>query len=719
MRRRGSLPGRKPWRLRAAWTLPRAHPHVRGPGLTGMCGVAGLLTVDSAGRPAGIGAEPDAHKATDSTAARRAALSAMIARLDHRGPDGSALFTEGPCGLAHARLAIIDLDHGAQPIASEDGAVTVVCNGEIFNEPALRAELVRRGHRFRTGSDVEAIVHLYEDHGDDFVEHLNGQFAIALWDARRRRLVLARDRVGIRPLFHARIGETFAFASEAKALFALPGLERRLDPAALASVFGYWSVLPPASVFAGVSTVPPGCVLTIDGRGVRTRRYWDWSFPDAAAGPATAPEFASEDACAEALRALLDDAVRLQLRADVRVGAYLSGGLDSSIVSALACGHAAAPLHTFSIGFDDAAFDEGGPQREMAAFLGSRIAHRTLPCSQADIAASFAQAVWHAETPLVRTAPVPLMRLAARARADGCKVVLTGEGADEVFGGYDLFKEARLRRMLARWPQSERRARLLERLYPYLEHSPSASPALARRFFMQEAGLGGDAGTQADLAQLLAAPGFAHQPRLRTSRRAIGFFGPAWRDTMAGWDPQAALAAHLPAAFGGWAPLARDQYVEASTLLSGYLLAAQGDRMAMAASVEARVPFLDHRVIEFANRMPARYKLRGLRDKVLLRRALRRELPPAIARRPKQPYRAPDAACFVRDGRPLDWVAELLSPARLEDAGLLDPAATNRLLAKVAAGRAIGFGDNIAFVGLLSTALLHEQFVRGDGGRPA
>ncbi len=636
-----------------------------------MCGIAGVFALETGAPPA------------------KRELEAMAAALHHRGPDGASTFVDGPIGLAHTRLSIIDLEGGWQPIANEDESVLVVFNGEIFNYIELRRDLERRGHRFRTQSDTEVIVHLYEDHGERFVDELNGQFAIALWDRKARKLVLARDRTGIRPLFVARVGGRLAFASEVKALFQLPGVPRRLDPIGLASTFSYWSVLGNGTVFDGVESLQPGQLMVVDAAGTRTSRYWEWSFPDA-------PSDRSEADCAEELHALLVDAVRLQLRADVPVGAYLSGGLDSSIITTIIKTETATPLRCFSLTFEDAEFDESAHQQELAGYLGAE--RTSVTCRRGDIGREFPRTVWHAESALVRTAPTPMMLLAGSVRASGYRVVLTGEGADEVFGGYDLFKEAKIRRFMARQPRSRWRGRILERLYPYLANSPSASRALSQRFFSE--GL-----------DQTGSPQFGHIPRMVTTRRILDFLSPEWHSQAMAWDANRALAEMVPAGFAQWPPLSRDQYVEARTLMSGYLLSSQGDRMAMAQSIEARFPFLDHRVIEFANRLPPGYKLRGLAEKHILRMSMQSQLPPTITRRTKQPYRAPDSSSFFVDSRPLDYVRELLAPERVRAAGIFDPAAIGKLVAKCASGRALGFGDNMAFVGALSTMLLHEQFV--------
>ena len=641
-----------------------------------MCGLAGFL-----GAP-------------DAPGAARAMLERMIATLQHRGPDGFGFHVDRGAGLAHARLAVIDLQTGAQPIANERGNVWTVFNGEIFNYRSLRAELQRRGHRFATRSDTEVIVHLYEEYGDRFVEHLNGDFAIALWDGERGRLVLARDRFGVRPLFHAHAAGRFWFASEVKALLAaLPG-QARLDPHGLAQAFTFWAPIDPGSVFAGVESLPPGHLMAVEADGRRSlTRYWDWSFP----APSTLPRWRSVEQAADELRELLTDAVRLRLEADVPLGAYLSGGLDSSAVVALMREAGASRLRSYSIAFDSAEFDESEHQQVMVRHLGCE--HATLRCSRRAIGEALPQLVRQVEAPVLRTAGVPLMLLARRVREDGCKVVLTGEGADEVFAGYDLFKEAKVRRFWARQPGSRFRPALLGRLYGYLETSPVQHAALAQSFF----GRG---------MEHLDRPVFAHAPRWSSSQHALRFLSPELRASLHGFEPLDWYERRLPAAVAGWRPLARDQYVEAKTLLAGYLLPAQGDRPAMAHGVEGRFPFLDHRVVEFANALPERWKIRGLTEKYLLRRALEDLLPPAIQKRTKQPYRAPDQSSFFVDGEPLDYVADLMSAARLHDAGYFDTAAVGRLFEKCRRGRAIGFADNQAFVGILSAMLVHETFVR-------
>jgi len=639
-----------------------------------MCGIAGIIDL------------------VDRHPPRLQELQSMISAVHHRGPDGYGYFHDETVGLAHARLSIIDLSSGDQPIHNEDGRIQVVFNGEIFNYLEARRELEQRGHRFYTQSDTEVIVHLYEEHGLDFVHRLNGQFAIALWDRAHRRLVLARDRVGIRPLYYTQQAGRVCFASEVKSLFALPEIPRRLDIKALQEVFTFWTTLPPHSLFDGIEILPPGCLMVIEGGARTIRNYWDWDF-----APERIDRERPAESWAEALRELMIDSVRLRLRADVPVGAYLSGGLDSSVITSLIRNYTDTPLRTFSIGFEDAEFDESDYQRELVDYLGTHHTHVT--CRRRDIGEAFPRVVAHAETALVRTAPTPLMLLSGAVRQAGYKVVLTGEGADEVFGGYDLFKEAKVRRFWSRQPESKWRPLILQRLYPYLKHSPTGSGAFTQRFFSQ--------GLQ-DRDRVY----YAHIPRWSTTQRVLHFLSDEAKRQSGERIAMSEIERLLPADAARWLPLNQDQYIEAKTLLAGYLLSSQGDRVGMANSVEGRFPFLDHRVVEFAACIPPRYKLNGLNEKYILKRAMQGLVPERIRQRNKQPYRAPDSESFFVDGEPLDYVADLLSEERLKRSGYFDPRSTGLLMNKCRRGQAVGFADNMAFVGILSTMLLDEQFIQ-------
>jgi asparagine synthase (glutamine-hydrolysing) len=645
-----------------------------------MCGIAGVMNLRASLAP------PDLD-----------CLGVMAGALRHRGPDEFGIYRDRLAGLAHARLSIIDLTTGQQPLSNERGTLWIAFNGEIFNYLELRDELVTRGHRFQTRSDTEVIVHAYEEWGPGAFRRFNGQWAVGLWDSDRRELVLARDPFGVRPLYVTERGGRLMFASEVKALFAAdPSLPRRIDAAGLDQVFTFWAPVAPRTVFEGIEEVEPGTVRVYSADGMRQTRSYEPAFPD---DLVPAFEGTLDDAVEEVRRTLADATSLRMLRADVPVGSYLSGGLDSSLIAALGLQAKGSKFLTFSMRFEDAEYDETLYQRTMAQHLGSD--HREVVVSRADIARVFPDVIRHTERPVLRTAPAPLYLLSRLVRDAGIKVVLTGEGADEMFAGYDLFREARIRRFWARQPGSEWRPRLLERLYPYLQRSPVAQRALSRQFF----------GRGLDRARH---PGFGHDPRWSSTAALKRLFTAELGQRVGTTDARAELLDALPEGFARWDPLAQDQFLEVHTLLSGYLLSSQGDRMLMAHSVEGRFPFLDRRTAALAESLPPSYKLRVLDEKHVLKQAAKTLVPQPILDRPKQPYRAPDALSF---GSPeaREWIAEVTSAAAVKDAGCFEPEAVRRLIAKCmdrAAGGQFSNTDNMSVVGVLSTQLLHHQFIR-------
>lgn len=647
-----------------------------------MCGIAGC------------------YKAADRVSEQL--LLEMAGELAHRGPNGVGLYLDGRFGMVNTRLAIIDLAGGDQPISDEGGRYWVMQNGEIYNFPELMVELESLGHTFRTRSDTEVVVHAFEEWGERCLDRLNGEFALVVFDRFTRRAFLARDRFGVRPLFVADLGGDLVFASEAKAVLRHPRAERRLDPFALVETFTLWAVQPDRSAFPGVRELPAGHYMWVGEAGPETPVcWWDIRF-----GPRDGARVAPPEELQEELLQLLDDATRIRLRADVPVGVYLSGGLDSSATTALARRHSRGVLEAFSVSFEDKRFDESPYQRRMAAELGVNL--RSIAVSDADVARAFPAVVRHAEKPMLRTAPGPLLLLSRFVRDSGFKVVLTGEGSDELLGGYNIFQEAMVRRFWARDPGSSLRPRLLGKLYPYLSRDLQQGGGFMAEFF--KAGM-------LDLDD----PLYSHRPRFRTTARNLRFLG---ADVLAGagevGDPETRLIDRLPAEFPTMGPLGQAQYLEIATFLTGFLLHSQGDRMLMANSVEGRFPFLDPNVAEFAAALPERLRLRDVHEKYLLRKSLAGVVPAEVAERPKRPYRAPILRAFFGPGAP-EYVGALLEPGRVASTGLFNAPHVEKLAKKAARYAEVGLSesDEMGLVGVLSTMLLDDALVRHPVLAPA
>jgi len=615
-------------------------------------------------------------------------LKEMIGILRHRGPDEWGIHTGVGIGLANARLSIIDVNRGHQPLCNEDGSLWITFNGEIFNYLELRKELISRGHIFSTHSDTEVILHLYEEKGEDCFRDLNGQWGLAIWDARERKLLLSRDRMGVRPVFYTQVGESLIFGSEIKALFTHPQVGRELDLAGLDQIFTFWCTLPPCTIFKNIFELPPGHTLVFARGSLEIHPYWHLNFN-------RPPEILSDDHYIEQLVALLTDAVRVRLRSDVPVGAYLSGGLDSTVITALTNQFSGKRLRSFSVAFTSEDHDERTYQHEAVRFLHTT--HEQMECGYDDIAAAFPDVIWHTEKPLIRTAPTPLYLLSQQVHDAGYKVVLTGEGADEILGGYDIYKEAKIRRFLGALPNSPRRAQLLRRLYPYQSNLQKMPDAYLQRFFRAR-------------AEDVKDPLFSHMPRWELTSRLKMFFSDDVKSELAGHDAISELFGQLPLEYFSWDGFAQAQYLETEYLLPGYILSSQGDRVALAHAVEARHPFLDYRLVEFASALPPRLKMKALNEKYILKCAFGHLLPLTILQRPKQPYRSPEGRCFFA-GSGEDYVAQALAPERIAADGIFDPWAVSKLIEKFRAGDAVGVKDDMALIGILSTQLVLDQFI--------
>ncbi|MCC6849193.1 MAG: asparagine synthase (glutamine-hydrolyzing) [Deltaproteobacteria bacterium] len=643
-----------------------------------MCGIVGYFH------------ETDDAAARFDAARAPGVLESMLALMHHRGPDEAGYYHDARTGFGTARLSIIDLSTGQQPIPDATKRFWIAYNGELYNYKELRAELEALGHAFQSTSDTEVLLHAYMQWGVDALPRLNAAYACAIYDRAREELLLARDRYGKRPLFYVEVGGTLVFASEMKSFLAFPGARFEVDEAQLASIFTIWTPLPHQSGFVGIRQIPNGWYLKQRGAARTLAPYTTLDWPREGRFTGSSAE------AIERTRDVLSDAVRLRLRSDVEVATYLSGGLDSAITTQLALANGLSRVHSFSITFDDKEFDESSDQLELSRYLGT--SHTALPVRRGDIARAFPAAIWHGEVPVFRTAFVPMFLLSRLVNEKGIKVVLTGEGSDESFLGYDIFKEAILREGF----DPERDAEKLRRLYPYLPHFNDANrKALASVFgqFARE-----------------KTPGlFSHELRFHNSLFGLRLLRQS-RDGLA--DLKQYVADNDPV-FGRLGLVERAQWLEWKTLLPGYLLSTQGDRMSMAHSVEGRCPFLDFRVVEWAARLPQELKLGpNMDEKWILKQAFPDTLPPSILTKPKQPYRAPDLSAFLGSAD-ADYTEALFSEGELAKLPFLNAAFCQQFLKKVRSAPAGGISqrENQAFILLLSTALLHRYFVQGEHPR--
>ncbi|MGH8713344.1 MAG: asparagine synthase (glutamine-hydrolyzing) [Casimicrobiaceae bacterium] len=602
-----------------------------------MCGICGIAWAD-----------PDRPASAQT-------LRRMADSLRHRGPDSEGFLIAPGIGLGFRRLSIVDLKTGDQPISNEDGTVSVICNGEIYNHVELRQRLAAAGHRFATASDVEVIVHLYEQHGLDFVVHLRGMFGLALWDSRRRRLVLARDRLGIKPLHYAITPDGLYFGSEQKAILASGAIEARADVQSLRQLFSYGRIIAPRTIVERIRRLPAGHTLTWSDGRADIRQYWEATFParedyDHNIGAAE---------WAEGLREKLDESVKLHLRSDVPVGAWLSAGIDSSTVTALMSRLVPPPVQTFTLRFEDPAFDEFNDQKGLDDYPQYGLAGHRIVCRHADME-RLPKAIWHAEDSLLGGVGIG-QQMVAQATAAHVKVVLTGEGSDEILGGYRWYPTMRVLAPAFLLPRPARR--LIASVPALRRRWPGAAATIDgpremnfERFSRSVTHLRG----LPEGASVLA-PGFATRGG----------------DSIDGAPPP-------PAGFAAWHPFARMQYFDIKHRMGdGVVLGL--DRASMAYSVEARVPFLDHELVEFCARIPPRVKMQWLREKHVLRCAMADVLPRDIVNRKKRGLQVP-MDTWLRGALP-PFAAELLSEKALCATGYFAPQVVAALLQRHRGGR--------------------------------
>lgn len=626
-----------------------------------MCGIAGMLSLDG------------------QTKSDPQSLKRMADNLRHRGPDGEGFFVRDSIGLANRRLSIIDLETGDQPMANEDGSMVIVYNGEIYNYRDVRARLESNGHRFRTRSDTEVILHLYEECGSRCVEELNGMFAFAIWDERERRLLLARDRLGIKPLYYWNDGHWLLFASEIKAFLEFPDFQVQLNTAALDEYMTFTYTLGEHTFFSGVRKLLPGHVLFAANGQITTQKYWEMAFEER--------RITSTQACDE-LEARLEDAVRMQLVSDVPVGSFLSGGLDTSSIVAMAMRHASPGFKTFSVGFAEGArFDELPYAKIVAQKFGTD--HYQIVPSAKDFMDFFPRAVWHLDEPAAGPPAIPAFFVSRLARSEGVKVLLSGEGGDELFAGYP--------RALALYQQQ-----LLVDSTNRVSDRANALRALAgfyaRRVMGWREGL--------SLFTALGNPApmrYARMQRALSPQTRSQLYSPELRREVG--DARAVEA--FAATFDGCndsSDLSRAMYVDVKTYLSALLHVA--DRMSMAASVEARVPLLDHRLVPWAASVPSPLKAEGLATKALLRKTAARYLPAEIVRRPKVGFQTPFEV-WVRQPAWREFVQDTLLSAPASQRGYFNQNFVRRVLEDLYHGN--GRGAPLIWQ-LLNVELWHQAF---------
>lgn len=611
-----------------------------------MCGIAGIF-------------EMEPGRAADLDAVR-----SMTETLAHRGPDGSGFHQQGNVALGFRRLALRDLARGQQPFTNETGSVVSMCNGEIYNYPELRARLLARGHRLLTDCDCELLPHLFEEYGPALVEHLDGQFALVIYDRGRNELFLARDQFGIHPLYYTVVGNTFLFASEIKAILRHPRVSRAVNLTGLDQVLCFPGLVSPTTMFRGVHSLPSGHRLLVSARGVEEAEYWDLDYPLMADLPPAVDEERHIRGVAELL------AAATQVRAsasDAEVGIYISGGLDSAIVAGVCRAHSDVPRQSFSILFPNEEMDEARHQRRVVQH--ARTAHHEVPFKTADVVTRLADAIYHAECPLKETYNTACLALSEAARRGGVKAVLTGQGADELFAGYVGYK------------------------FDKFKGQAGADDIAADERRIRES-LWGDAaipyeGNYADLARL---KGELYSCELLAGLEEFDAFNslPVKRARLVGRHP-----AH------------QRSYLDFKLRLADHLLSDHGDRMSMANGIEMRHPFLDRALVDFARCVPPDLNLKNFEEKYVLRRAAARFVPPEIATREKFGWFAPGTPALVRSKN--SWVEEMLSPERVRRQGYFNVETVERLKRQYAAS---GFRLNHPFeTDLLAVVLTFNIFL--------
>ncbi len=639
-----------------------------------MCGITGVY-----------GSDPN-------KGSRKNIIQKMTSTIQHRGPDGWGYYISPDIALGQTRLSIVDLNTGDQPMTSGDHII--VYNGEIFNYIELRTELQEKGIKFNTTSDTEVLLKSYQQYGLDCFSKFNGQFAVLIWNRKTKELIIARDRYGIRPLFILSFKGSFYFASEMKAFDQIPGYKRSFNSKNLFEHSLLWNTFGDHTVYNNIRTLPGGCfAIYKNNKLIAEKRFYELG-----------QSFSKyiDNSLAEAEEEfidLLNDAIKLRLRSDVPVGAYLSGGIDSSVIVNQVKNFTSKSFKTFSITFSDQEYDESSYQNDMVKRINSD--HCGINITYDKVDETFPEAVYHFERPVFRTAPIPLFLLSQQVRESDIRVVLTGEGADEILWGYDSFKEIKLLEFWSKDPSSIYRPLLIKKLYPHLNHYKDETQFGMMRMFYE--------GFIEDFNNSLASLNI----RVHNNKILENYFN---KNNRSEFDKERLITemqSIFPSNFNTWSLLQKNQFLEMKTLLDGYLLSSQGDRMSLAHGIEGRYPFLDHRVVEYAFALNENYKLKGFSQKHLLRKAFEKHIPSSIINRPKRPYMSPDLKSFIRDNGPTENTNFFLSNSLIKDYQIFNPKWIARFLKKFESGipKNIGYRDNMIITFILS-AQISEYWAR-------
>lgn len=637
-----------------------------------MSGIAGFFTKSKTVNPLGV-------------------LKRMLTRIKHRGSHYYGVFVSSHVGLGEGQNSSTFKQMESSPLSNQDQTLWIVWSGAVFNRSDLVSQLLKSGFQTKTNSDAELILLLYQVFNVESLAMINGQFAFSIWDTTKNELFLARDRMGVCPLYYSMSNNGIVFASEMKSLFEYPQLTPKISAKSLAQITTFWATLTPDTVFEGVSELSPGNYLILNSEGFKTKTYWEF--------PVYHPEEYSQYSFAESVEQfdeLFSNAVDIRTQQDNPFGAYLSGGIDSSITAAyIKKLHPYLNLDTFSVSFINPDFDESAYQNIAVDYYKTN--HSKVICSDADIANNFKEVVWHAESTLLRTSPAPMFMLSRLARKSNIQTVVTGEGADEILGGYNIFKEAIIREFWAKEPSSKYRPLLLKKLYPYLSQMGTSNDMALRMFFGYK------------LTET-SSPVYSHLLRWHNTARIKNFFSADLKNEIKGYNPAEEFSDKIEAKLKGIDVLSRAQWIETNVFTSSYLLSSQGERMAAANSVEGRFPFLDHRLIEMCMNLRPEYRLNGLKEKYLLKTMMKNIVPKEIIDRKKQPYRAPIASSFSSANTP-SYIKEMFTKEKILSMGFFDYEKVNILLQKLKTNQHTTEIDNMALTTILSTQILHSCFI--------